>query len=67
MTQERIAERLDLGARHVQKIEAGDVNVTLATLLRFAEVLDVDVDVAFRSRRKPAERRGRTALRGTGE
>lgn len=36
-TLDKAAERMDLDLKHLQKIEAGTVNVTLVTLLRIAE------------------------------
>jgi transcriptional regulator with XRE-family HTH domain len=43
LTTEESAERAHLHARHWQKVEAGEVNATLATLSRIADVLDVTV------------------------
>ena len=34
ITQEKLAELVDLNIRTVQKIEAGDVNILLTTVLR---------------------------------
>ncbi len=39
MTQERLAEAVDLNIRTVQKIEAGSVNILLTTVLRFQKAL----------------------------
>ena len=39
MTQERLAELVDLHIRTVQKIEAGETNVLTTTLLRFKRAL----------------------------
>lgn len=39
ITQERLAELVDLNIRTVQKIEAGDVNILLTTVLRFHKAL----------------------------
>ena len=39
LTQERLAELVDLNARTVQKIEAGDVNILLTTVLRIQKTL----------------------------
>ncbi|MFZ4580163.1 MAG: helix-turn-helix domain-containing protein [Myxococcota bacterium] len=43
MTQEQLAQRLGCGWRHLQKIEAGEVNLTLRTLCRCSAVFGVDV------------------------
>ncbi|MBI1944512.1 MAG: helix-turn-helix transcriptional regulator [Deltaproteobacteria bacterium] len=52
LTQERLAEKVGVGARHLQKVEAGEVNVTLVTLVQFAEALHADVDVRVTERPK---------------
>ena len=39
MTQERLAELTDLNIRTVQKIEAGEINILLTTVLRIREAL----------------------------
>jgi transcriptional regulator with XRE-family HTH domain len=41
MTQEAVAERLHMVPRHYQKIEAGELNVTLSTLCKLALALRV--------------------------
>ena len=42
MTQERLAEQVDLHLRTVQKIEAGETNVLTTTLIRFQRALKCD-------------------------
>jgi transcriptional regulator with XRE-family HTH domain len=42
LTQEQLAERTGLAARHIQKIEAAEVNATLDTLSTLAEALGVN-------------------------
>lgn len=39
ITQEKLAELVDLNIRTIQKIEAGDVNILLTTVLRLRNVL----------------------------
>jgi len=39
LTQERLAERVDLNIRTVQKIEAGHVNIVLTTAMRLQKAL----------------------------
>ena len=46
-TQEQIAEGSGLDVRYVQRIEAGEVNLTLESLVRLANVLHVAVDSMF--------------------
>ena len=43
LTQEELAEQLDVPPRYVQRVEAGRVNFTLRSLQRWAEVLGVKV------------------------
>jgi len=40
LTQERLAELVDLNIRTVQKIEAGQINILLTTLIRIQRALD---------------------------
>jgi transcriptional regulator with XRE-family HTH domain len=49
LTQEDVADRLGIVVRQYQKIEAGQVNVTLRTLCRIAMVLDVSVEKLLES------------------
>ena len=44
ITQERLAELVDLNIRTVQKIEAGDVNILLTTVVRLHEALGCSWD-----------------------
>lgn len=39
ITQERLAELVDLNIRTVQKIEAGEINILVTTLQRFKKAL----------------------------
>ncbi len=39
LTQQQFAESVDLNIRTVQKIEAGDINILLTTLLRIQRAL----------------------------
>lgn len=40
ITQQKLAELVDLNIRTIQKIEAGHVNILLTTVLRLHDVLD---------------------------
>jgi transcriptional regulator with XRE-family HTH domain len=53
-TLEEAAERCDLDLKHLQKIEAGQLNVTLVTLVRLAGGLRVPVGTLFE--RAPSSR-----------
>jgi transcriptional regulator with XRE-family HTH domain len=44
ITQERLAELVDLNIRTIQKIEAGHVNILLTTVLRLQKALDCSWD-----------------------
>lgn len=43
LTQEELADRAGLNPRHVQKLEAGELNVTIGTLASLALALDVTI------------------------
>jgi transcriptional regulator with XRE-family HTH domain len=44
ITQEKLAELVDLNIRTIQKIEAGAVNILLTTVLRLQKALDCSWD-----------------------
>ena len=46
-TQEQAADAAGIAPRHYQKIEAGDVNLTIVTLSRLAGAFNVDVKQLF--------------------
>lgn len=46
-TLERAAEAMNLDLKHLQKIEAGQINITLVSLVRIAEGLEVPVNELF--------------------
>ena len=46
-TLERAAEAMNLDLKHLQKVEAGKLNVTLVTVVRIAEGLDEPVAALF--------------------
>lgn len=47
LSQEAMAERAAMNVRPYQKLESGEVNVTLATLAQLSRALDVDVRDLF--------------------
>ena len=70
LTQEKLAERAELSARYIQRVEAGGENLTLLTLLRLAEALEVEpaefLQQALRGPAKPGrppKKSGTTASR----
>lgn len=54
-TLEKAAEAMNLDLKHLQKIEAGTLNVTLVTLVRIAEGLEEPISSLFHRpvRKKP--------------
>lgn len=57
LTFEMLADRSGLHWRHVQKIEAGDMNITLQTISRLADGLSIDVEDLFFQKGKGTEGR----------
>lgn len=49
LTQESVAGSARLAIRHFQKVEAGEVNVTVRSLVRIASALEVDVSELLRT------------------
>ncbi len=41
MTQEELAEKLDINVRHLQKVEAGEVSPSFGSILRLRSAFDV--------------------------
>ncbi len=52
-TLEQASERMQLELRHLQKIEAGEINVTLATFMRIAEGLREPLPLLFNKVAEP--------------
>lgn len=50
MTQQMLAEKIDLGVQHISDIERGFSGMSLPTLIAILEVLDCDVDYILRGR-----------------
>jgi transcriptional regulator with XRE-family HTH domain len=49
MTQEALAERLDVGVRYIQEVEAGRQNLTLKSVALFAAKLRAPASALFES------------------
>lgn len=47
LTLEQAAERMDVAPKHLQKIEAGKINLTLVSLVRIADGLGTSVRNLF--------------------
>jgi len=64
-TQEYLAELADLDLSYAQRVERGEVNVTLSTLANFADALGVQPGVLLRAGKPPVIKRGRPKARRT--
>jgi transcriptional regulator with XRE-family HTH domain len=60
-TQEHLAELAGLDLSYTQRVERGEVNVTLGTLAAFADALGVPPATLLRPGRAPVITRGRPA------
>ncbi len=58
LTQEALAQRSGLAPRHIQKVEAAVLNITLDSLVKLAEALDVDVGDLLTQESSDTRRRG---------
>jgi transcriptional regulator with XRE-family HTH domain len=65
MTQAALSEAAGLQPRHLQNLEYGRVNISIATLVRLAEALRVSPGHLLRRARLPKARRGRPPKRGS--
>lgn len=59
LTQAQLAEKLGMQLRALQDIEQAKVNITLATLARFARALDVRPTAMLRPAKLAPPRKGR--------
>lgn len=57
LTLQGAADRTGLDLKHFQKVEAGQINLTLVTLLRIADGLGVELSDLFVAGPRPARRR----------
>ncbi|MBN1057077.1 helix-turn-helix domain-containing protein [Clostridium botulinum] len=48
LTQEQLSERLDISTSYLGRIERGERNVPLDTLIRLADILNVSIDYLLR-------------------
>ena len=49
LSQEALAQKSGLSTRHLQKLEAGQVNVTVESLSKLSKALEVDISRLFRA------------------
>lgn len=66
LTQEALAERIDVGVRYIQEVEAGRQNMTLKTLALFAAKLRAPACAFFESPTTKTPPRGRPRRVKTG-
>jgi len=59
ITQEQLAERYGASAGYVQIVERGEQNLTLLTLEKFAQLLNVPVEELFREPKSRVRKVGR--------
>jgi transcriptional regulator with XRE-family HTH domain len=59
LTQEQLAESLDVTLRHLQAVEGGSENLTVKTLGRIASALNVDIADLLEKPQTPRPKRGR--------
>jgi len=64
LTQEQLAERLDVTPRHIQSVEGGFENPTVRTLVTFSDALGVEVVELFNPPKSRVVRQGRPPQRG---
>lgn len=65
LTQERLAERLGLSVKYIQRVEGGGENLTVRSLARIAGLLGVAVTELFRKPRTKKAGPGRPKRKGT--
>ncbi|MGK3974145.1 helix-turn-helix domain-containing protein [Sorangium sp. So ce118] len=66
ITQKQLAEAADIELRTMQAIEVGRQSMSLGTLVRLANALDVSPGVLLRSAEMPEIKRGRPRRRPAG-
>ena len=64
MTQQEVADRLQVTLRYVQKVEAGEANLTLRSLAEFANALRSPIEALFTTPEPRRRRPGRPGKAG---
>jgi transcriptional regulator with XRE-family HTH domain len=64
LTQALFAERLGITTKHLQKIEAGELNMTIRSLVRLSDAFGVSPAELFSAPAARRPTRGRPASRG---
>jgi transcriptional regulator with XRE-family HTH domain len=59
LTQEQLAERAEVSARYIQRVEAGTENLTVRTLIKISNALRVSFDELLVAPSAPRARPGR--------
>jgi transcriptional regulator with XRE-family HTH domain len=66
LTQEQLAEGLDVSLKYLQRVEAGEENLTIASVVKLANALAVEPNYLLRPPRSTARRGpGRPAKKRT--
>ena len=56
LTQQRLAERLGVSPQYLRRVESGGVSLSIKSLVRFADALEVAVVDLFEPPRRPGKR-----------
>jgi transcriptional regulator with XRE-family HTH domain len=59
LTQDQFAEKLSVSVKYLQRVEAGEENLTVHSLVRFANALGVRLTALFVAPRRTVQRPGR--------
>ncbi len=65
LTQEQLAERIKTGCKYVQSIEAGRENLSIQSLVKLANALQVPLDELFAEPKAKKPKRGRPPRRSS--
>jgi transcriptional regulator with XRE-family HTH domain len=57
LTQEQLAEKLEVSIKYLQRVEAGKENLTIASVVKLANALDTEPSYLLRQPRTPPRRR----------
>jgi transcriptional regulator with XRE-family HTH domain len=69
LTQQEFAERLEMSGQYLRRVEAGEVNLSVRSLVKFAQAIRVEVEELFalpRDRKRPGRGRPPKPTAGRG-
>lgn len=58
LTQQQAAERIGMSSQYLRRVEAGEINLSIRSLVKFAHVFKTDIEALFQVP-KSRQRRGR--------